>query len=506
LAAAVCLAVPIMLTATGCGLLDVGDIETQVESTVSTLTQDAQLTSDSWKTELNGLVDKLTAMESTIDASAKATLASTINDVSTLLNQTLNTASDLVKDTIAFSAIEAQCSVNYFNTSVVSQLRHVLDGIEGKKDPLPTPVVCAFNPDSFSVPANQSANANQTWNTEVYGYNFSAAAKPTVLIQDGQGNTVRTGQLAVIFTSLYQLQVGLDGADLANLGPGYRVTLAFPGGSSNSIPIRTITPASLEVVGFTFPSQVTVGQAVAGQVSVRNTGGVSSGPFTIQWHPNAGRADVVPLSVAPLAAGQTSTYQLPPYPFQQSDYFDDPLHGPYSISTQVVLNSSDPIDTTGSASRAFQLVNVPFPSTPITVTIDDPVVNEPWYDYTYKVPVRPGDVVQIVSAGGCVQTGGSGRTWKRYVDPYAPDSPGLYHGRWAIGPPVPATLNDGTRLQGSIQEKFSIRISASDPQFYLGYEDTGYGDNGYDSHDDGTNDQCKASDSANVVVAIYRNR
>src|ERR1700761_737493 len=34
----------------------------------------------------------------------------------------------------------------------------------------------------------------------------------------------------------------------------------------------------------------------------------------------------------------------------------------------------------------------------------------------------------IVSAGGCVQTGGKGLTWKRYVDPQGANSDRFYHG------------------------------------------------------------------------------
>src|SRR5689334_14130347 len=44
-----------------------------------------------------------------------------------------------------------------------------------------------------------------------------------------------------------------------------------------------------------------------------------------------------------------------------------------------------------------------------------------------NIRFQAGDVV-TVQAGGCVQTGGSGSTWKRYVDPSGPNSDRLYHG------------------------------------------------------------------------------
>src|SRR5262245_50328066 len=62
----------------------------------------------------------------------------------------------------------------------------------------------------------------------------------------------------------------------------------------------------------------------------------------------------------------------------------------------------------------------------ITCTINQPVVNRPTADYK-NVQFAPGDTV-TVQAGGCVQTGGSGKTWKRYVDPQGVNSDRLYHG------------------------------------------------------------------------------
>jgi hypothetical protein len=48
-------------------------------------------------------------------------------------------------------------------------------------------------------------------------------------------------------------------------------------------------------------------------------------------------------------------------------------------------------------------------------------------DLTFK----SGDTVSI-SASGCAQTGGSGSTWKRYVDPEGSNSDHLYHGKISI--------------------------------------------------------------------------
>jgi LGFP repeat len=58
--------------------------------------------------------------------------------------------------------------------------------------------------------------------------------------------------------------------------------------------------------------------------------------------------------------------------------------------------------------------------------IDQPNVKAPktWYDDGI---LFNGDLVTI-DAGGCVQTGGWGDTWKRYVNPHGRGSDRLYHG------------------------------------------------------------------------------
>jgi hypothetical protein len=53
--------------------------------------------------------------------------------------------------------------------------------------------------------------------------------------------------------------------------------------------------------------------------------------------------------------------------------------------------------------------------------ITEPVVTQPTSEYP-QIKFQPGDAV-FVHAAGCVQTGGHGRTWKRYVDPSGPMSP-----------------------------------------------------------------------------------
>src|SRR5207247_7202776 len=112
---------------------------------------------------------------------------------------------------------------------------------------------------------------------------------------------------------------------------------------------------------------------------------------------------------------------------------------------------------------------------------------------------QPGDRVTVF-ANGCVQTGGSGRTWKRYVDPQGPKSSQLYHGLVEIPGATPHLV----RIQSILGQELTVQKGLDPKQYFLrlGYEDDGYGDNGYWGHDDGTGDQCKGVGSAWVIVRI----
>jgi signal peptidase I len=113
---------------------------------------------------------------------------------------------------------------------------------------------------------------------------------------------------------------------------------------------------------------------------------------------------------------------------------------------------------------------------------------------------HPGDKVTI-EAGGCVQTGGAGRTWKRYVDPYAPDAPDLYHGFIYI-----PGLNSSTRLLYVNGQTIDVpKVPPYVPNsLVLGYEDIHYSDNGYWGHDNGTGNQCRDVGDAWVKLTIRR--
>lgn len=136
--------------------------------------------------------------------------------------------------------------------------------------------------------------------------------------------------------------------------------------------------------------------------------------------------------------------------------------------------------------------------------ISEPPVNSPVYPGTAiekpkvygQILIQPGDTV-YVGAGGCVQTGGSGKTWKRYVDPQGPNSDRLYHGRIGLPGLGPMRILDFiNQYQGKYVSNYEGRLE-------LNYEDDSPEDNGYYSHDDGTAGQCANVGGAwvNVFVA-----
>jgi hypothetical protein len=130
---------------------------------------------------------------------------------------------------------------------------------------------------------------------------------------------------------------------------------------------------------------------------------------------------------------------------------------------------------------------------PIDCTIAEPVVNVP--QHGYGIFFRPGDHVQVF-AGGCVQTGGRGKTWKRYVDPASDND--LYHGLITI----PGATGNLDRLVNVVGRQYTVFGTGGN--LILGYQDDAYGDNGYSSRgsDNGTGDQCLGLGNAFVRIFI----
>ncbi len=173
----------------------------------------------------------------------------------------------------------------------------------------------------------------------------------------------------------------------------------------------------------------------------------------------------------------------------------------WSISSLIAATFAVPL----LAQDNFDVVTLQKNTSSQTVwRITQPNVKQASTNYP-QIKFLPGDSVSI-TAGGCVQTGGSGRTWKLYVNPSGPNADRLYHGKiW-----IPGIDSSLTRIQNfsafnqarEIPSPLPGGLQPGDLYLRLGYEDDGYGDNGYYSHDDGTNDQCKNSVNAFVIISI----
>jgi hypothetical protein len=128
------------------------------------------------------------------------------------------------------------------------------------------------------------------------------------------------------------------------------------------------------------------------------------------------------------------------------------------------------------------------------VNITRPVVTQPLFDYK-SIVLMSGDQIGI-DAGGCVQTGGVGSTWKRYVNPSGPNSSRLYFGSMEI----PGALST---MRFSVILGRTITLPVINPTtLVLHYADDHYSDNGYYSHDNGTGNQCAGPDGGPAHVTL----
>jgi hypothetical protein len=156
-----------------------------------------------------------------------------------------------------------------------------------------------------------------------------------------------------------------------------------------------------------------------------------------------------------------------------------------------------------------------------TCRIDEPTVSQRVSEYR-QIRLHYGDHVRV-KAGGCVQTGGHGRTWKRYVNPSGPNSDHLYFGlmrlpHFNVDFESNDALNGFERISDRLHQNMEVHSPPCDPRadcvqrfpgddvgwLRLGYADDDYSDNGYWGHDDGTEDQCRGSENAWVEVTIDR--
>jgi hypothetical protein len=147
-----------------------------------------------------------------------------------------------------------------------------------------------------------------------------------------------------------------------------------------------------------------------GRITVANTGTSTSGNFEIDLIPDTNTKAVADKEQeSGLAGGATQTYDLLAYVYPQEAYFKVPSTSPIAgLPAAVQLVGGAGMGVNSSRSSSFTLQNRPFHAL-APVRINAPVVTQPWTSYQQQVGVQPGDIVTIIDAGGCVQTGASGR-------------------------------------------------------------------------------------------------
>lgn len=152
----------------------------------------------------------------------------------------------------------------------------------------------------------------------------------------------------------------------------------------------------------------------------------------------------------------------------------------------------------------FDIIRVQHPSPNVEIVqISQPNVKQAMTDYP-SITFAPGDSV-VVTASGCAQTGGVGKTWKLYVNPSGGDSERYYFGEiW-----IPGATGVLVPVAGVIGKTLTVPNGTSNAGLHLrlGYTDNNYSDNGYYSHDDGTENQCygTAGEPAQVTLTITHN-
>jgi hypothetical protein len=153
--------------------------------------------------------------------------------------------------------------------------------------------------------------------------------------------------------------------------------------------------------------------------------------------------------------------------------------------------------------ETFDIITRPAPptGTDAVIRIDRPNPQHPSTEYP-QITFQPGDTVTI-HAGGCVQSGGHGNTWHRYVNPSGGDADHLYHGLITI--PFATGLMERIQKYWNQSVHIADNADASRLHLQLGFEDgpNDYGDNGYYSHDNGPNNQCAGTDGGPAWVELY---
>jgi hypothetical protein len=495
---------PIVLIATlsaGC----VGGAVDKIVDQINRTTDAIAAESGAWRDELSKLSGELRDLENQVDTDAKGIVADTANAVSDLTAQALSMTNEIAQGLIADAGAEFRCNVDFVKQGVVDQLRYLASNLkfwEEHKTTIagkPSHEVCAMLPRTLTLHpvtagwAIDSA-AQAPGIVEVVGYNFEASALPSIEVQDLSGARVRDADVSAAFQTRYVINLNFTRETFPDAETGIRFVLRWPDtGGTNSLDVLAVKPAHVAITHYQWQPAVPVmgRDPVVLSVSLLNEGGQPSGRFEVIWTPDATKpAQTEAVDPAhELAAGEPGTVTL-------SHVY--PAAGRFTSQVRI---------STGSDISTFTVDIASDVASVSTCRVDQPNVTQPWTPVMGgpDCALRPGDRLQVVQAGGCVNTGGSGNTTKLYVAPKDPDCRpcNTYFGTLAI----PGTLEEGAGTPiGELLASHQVIVVGSgvpNPVLELGYVDNGYGDNGYwGMGDEGNCGQCRGQPNAYVVITI----
>jgi hypothetical protein len=283
------------LTLTGCDPLGIGKMADAIEKTIDEMGPELE----AWRGTLQALPDELAKFEDDVDKDAKELATSTTKQVASLTTQAIELTNAKVQDRIAQAGTEFRCNADFLKESVRAELRYLADKLRfwEKKKPPPVPPVhknCWIAPDTLSLyPTNDGqwqvdpVNMSTKGIIRLYGYAYRAEALPTVTLQDSTGTQVRPASVVPAYVTRYQINLDISTETFAGFQPGSRLVLDWPDdpGDSTTINLVSNPPAKLQIVNTELtPTEPKAGyDSVYLKVTVKNTGGTNSGPFTVTW-------------------------------------------------------------------------------------------------------------------------------------------------------------------------------------------------------------------------------
>jgi len=491
----------IVLCALAAGLTTSCNMTGSIDKAIAQLQQTTQTIaaqSDAWRAALPKLVDQLNQLEAQATADTKGVISDTTNQVQALANESITYANINAQEIIAKTGVEFRCNTDFAMSGITARLQYLIDDLKfwqtNKRhtDQKPLHGICQIINDT--LPLYTTANNRLGIDSsklvlpnivEVFGYNFRGDALPKLQLMDSNGNRIRDVTVTPAYVTQYQLTLDFSTETFAGVTPGSRIQFLWPDkGDPNTLTLSLLNPGKLKITNAAFdPAAPIVSKdAVFLTVTILNQGDVPSGNYVVNWTPQGDRVQAV--SQPALNAKQSRTMRFP---------------NPYTYQT-IGQNSNNVSLSTGDDSETYSITVVTNVASVQDYTINEPVVTKPWSPTS--ISVLPGDKVEIMDAGGCVNTGGSGPTTKLYVDPQNKSCSldNNYYGTIAI----PGTIEEAQKK--SIREfwqadKF-VKVNRAST-IELGYVDDSYGDNGYwGMGDTGTCDQCKGHPNAYVKIRV----